>query len=278
MLKVAIGLIDQLIKGEGIAVLGDDILKIIQLVLVDHTKQHGFLGIGVGADGIDPGGAVTQNGENILGYLLGMGGNDNEFVGGFGSLQNLIAHKGGDEAVRHTKCHRLVIHGSGVGVYEKRDQRHNGIEGKGHDKEIGVGTNFVDVPGDDIGTAGRGIAFKAAAVNHTADHTADNNRINGVVTLGIILNVFQTCLLQQQKGEGIDQGKQQGFHRKGFLYRKIGKNTKGNVDQQGHVANGKAGFILHHGGNAVKPCRRKAVLDDEDMVVKGKQNCSCGNS
>ena len=177
-------------------------MKIVELMLVDDKNQHGLFGLCVGADGTHLGATVVKLPRDFGDESLFMVGNDGEFVGGFGALEQLIAHKGGDEAIEDAQRNGLIVQ-IPLGVDEQGYARHNAVENKGDDKEIGVGIDFVDVARDDVGAAGGGIVTETHTVDKAADDTAEDDGIDGVVTFGVILDKGEVGALQKQKGERI---------------------------------------------------------------------------
>ena len=208
---------------------------------------------------------------DLFGDLVGVGGDDGEFVGGLGAFNDVIAHKVGNEAVGDTQRYGLVVCLT-VGVYKQRGKCHKGIENKGHHKEIGGGLYFVDVAGYHIRATGGSVVLHADAVDKAGDHTADNDREDGVMSLGIILQKSGVAVLQQQIGNGIDKGKHQRLDGKIPFNQKKCHTAKGYVDNQRHVTDTEAGLVLDHSGDTVQTCRCKMVFHDKDVVIQRQKN------
>ena len=265
--EIAVGFVYHFKVGEGVIEACHDLLKIVKLMLVDNADQNRLFIPGISADGIQLGAAVAELLGDLLDKFILVGGDNSEFICRFGGFQQLISHKGGDEAVEDAQRHRLVIERI-LGIDDHRGNCHDAVENKGHGKEVGVGADFVDIPGDHIGAAGGGVISEANAVNHAADHAAEDHRVNGIVSLGVVLYEGKPGILQSQKGKRIGNGKQQSLHRKLLLYQKIGGNGQGNIDEQGHITDAEAGFILDHCGDTVEASRGEIVGYDKNEVVK----------
>lgn len=230
VLEIAVGFAHHFAVGEGIGVLCQDLMKIIELVLIDHADQHGFFCAGVGANCVQLGNAVVEGLGDLRDQGLFVVGDHRKFVGGFGTLEQLVAHKRGDKAVKNTQRHGLIIQRL-LGIHEQGSDGHNGVENKGDDKEIGVGLDLVDIAGDDIRAAGGGVVAEANALHKTADHTAEDHRVDRVVALGVVLNVGQVGFLQKQEDAGIDQGKDQGLDCEFPVHQEKCQYGQGNIDQ-----------------------------------------------
>ena len=93
MLEVSVGLAYKLVKSERVVVASDKILEIDQLMLVYDADQHVSLRARVRSYCIHPCCAVAELGGDVSRDLVGMCGDDCEFVCGLGSLDYIIAHK-----------------------------------------------------------------------------------------------------------------------------------------------------------------------------------------
>ena len=195
VLEVAVGFVDNLAVGEGVVVLGQNLMKIVELMLVDDENQHRLFRLGVGADGTHLGTAVVKFTGDFGDDCLFVGGDHGEFVGGFGAAEQLVAHKGGDETINNAQRHRLIVQGA-LGVHKEGDNRHQRVECKGDDEKVGVGFCLIDVTGNHVGAAGGGVVAKAHAVHKAADHTAEDDGIDGVVSLGVVLDKGEVGILQ----------------------------------------------------------------------------------
>jgi len=246
-------------------------------MLVDHANEHRPLLMPVRADRRDLGRAVLQRRKNIRRDLVGMRRDDGELAGRFGTLDDIIADKAGNKAIQHAQADRLVVvHKQTLGILRGIDKegngRNDGIEGKGHPKEIQGSVFLADVLGNDIRTARRGVHTEAKAVNEAGQHAAEQHGKDSVVPVGVVLKALQSQSLKKQKDERVGQAKDERALGKGPIDQKIGHNTQRHVDDQRHITDTKAGLVLDHGGNAVEPRRCKAVIDDKQLVVEGKQD------
>ena len=246
-------------------------------MLVNDANEHGLLLVLVRADGGDLGRAVLERRKNVCRDLVGMGRDNGKLAGCFGTLDDIIANKAGNKAVQHAQADRLVvIHKQPLGVLggidKEGDGRYDGIEGEGHPKEVQSSVFLADVLGNDIRAAGRAVHTEAKTVNQARKHAAEKHRKNGVVSIGVILELLQSQLLKKQKDKRIGQAKDERALGKGPIDQKIRQGTQRYVDDQRHITNAKAGLVLDHGGDAVEPCRCEAVIDDKQLIVKGKQN------
>lgn len=274
--KITVGFVDGFGESKGVIVLFQDLTQVVDLVFIDDTHQHGFLVMTERTKGGHTGGAVVQHLNDLPGDLLGMGGDDGEFTGGLGATDNIAAYKAGDETVEDTQAHRLVIVNKGAigirrGIYKERGNSHQHIEYEGHIEEIQLRTLLADISGNDIRTAGGGIQPGADAVNKAADDTAEYRGKNGIVASRIILQIFQTQLLQVQEREGIYKAEDQGAHSKPLIDKKPRDHAKRDIDDQGHIADAEAGFILEHGGDAVESRGSESVLYDKKLIIEGQQ-------
>ena len=84
--EIAVGFVDQLIEGEGVVILGENITEIHQLMAIYYAQKHGFLRVAVCADGVQFGGAVSELIRDGGDDLIGVGGNNGELVGCLGTL------------------------------------------------------------------------------------------------------------------------------------------------------------------------------------------------
>lgn len=244
---------------------------------VDDAEQHGLFIMAERTQSGKLRGTVLQLGNDVVGDLLCVGGDDGDLAGGLGTPDDVTADKTGHEAVKNTKTNRLVVIDQlllvvGLGINKERDNGHKGVEDKGHPEKIQRGVLDADVLGDDVGAAGRGIGAEADSVDKSADHAAQQHGEDGVVSLCIILELRQADALQIQKRKGIGQTEYQAAGSKITIYKKVGKNTKRHIDQQRHIADTEAGFVLHHSGNAIETGRSKPIFYDKQLVVEGQQN------
>ena len=89
MFKVSVYVVGHFAIGEGVIKFCYDLLHIVQLVLIYHADQHGFLLAGISTDRFDPGSTVAQLLMDLLGDLIGMVGNDRKFIGAFLCLSKM---------------------------------------------------------------------------------------------------------------------------------------------------------------------------------------------
>jgi len=267
LLKVSVGLVDRLAEGEGIIVFFNDLPEISQLVAIDDTEEHRLIQFGIDAGALQPGHTVTNYPGKFLSNLVGMGGNDGKLEGVSGALDNMIAHKVGDTAIRDTKGDRLIVQAA-FRVDKERDYGNGYVDTEGDDKEVGVRLDLIDVAGDYVGSAGTGVVPEAESIDEAADHAAEDNRIDGIVAAGIVLKIGSIRILQEEIGKGVDQREDQRLKGELLIHDKVSSSTERNIDQQGHIADTEAGFILDHRCNTVQSGRSKMVEDDKDMVVQ----------
>ena len=147
LLKVSVGLVDRLAEGEGIIVFFNDLPEISQLVAIDDTEEHRLIQFGIDAGALQPGDTVTNYPGKFLSNLVGMGGNDGKLEGVSGALDNMIAHKVRDTAIRDTKGDRLIVQAA-FRVDKERDYGNGYVDTEGDDKEVGVRLDLIDVAGD----------------------------------------------------------------------------------------------------------------------------------
>ena len=83
--------------------------------------------------------------------------------------------------------------------------------------------------------------------------------------------------MQIKKDEGIGETESEAVFGEFFINEEIGQNTKGNIDDQGHITDTEAGFVLHHGGDAVETGRSKTVFHNKELVVESQQNSDQNN-
>lgn len=209
--------------------------------------------------------------------LIGVGGNNGELVGCLGTFDNVISGKVGNKAVGDAEGDRLIVRISALGVDEKGSNRHKSVQDKGDHEKVGLGLYLVDIAGKHICAAGAGIVLHADAVDKTGNSTADDNRIDGVMSLGVVLDKLPTGILQEQIGEGVDHREDQRSDSKAFLDKEVSKNAEGDIDEQGHIADAEACLILDHGSDTVETCRSEMVLYDEDMIDDRQQHCHSSN-
>ena len=267
--EISVGFADHFKVREGVGIFGKNFLEVIELVLVDDADQGGLFAAGISAYRFDLRTAVVQMLGNIFHQRFSVRGNDGEFIGGFCGFQQQIAHERGQEAVDDTQCHGLIIQRT-LRVNKHGSNRHNGVQNKRHKEKVGVGTDLVDITGNNVRSAGGGVVAEAGAVNRAAQHTAENDGINGIVTQCVILDKGKIRILQQQKGNGIDDRKQQRFHSKILLHEEIRQQRKGHIDEQRHIADAEACLVLDHGSNAIEACGCKAVCNNEHIIDKGQ--------
>ena len=165
--EVADGFIDNLTVRKGIMISGQNCMKIIDLMFIDHTDEHRLFCAGLGTHSMNFCAAMMKCVRDIPDQCFFMGCDNGKFIGSFRTFQQLISHKGGNKAIENAEGSRFVVHGS-VGVYQDRDCRDNPVKGKGHNKKIGIRSDLVDESGYDIGSAGRRIAAEANTIDHTA--------------------------------------------------------------------------------------------------------------
>ena len=276
-LEVTERLADRLAEGEGVVVFFQNGLKINDLVLVDDANEHRLLLVLVGADRRDLGCAVLERLENIRRDLVGVGSDDGEFAGRFGALDDVIADKTGNKAIQHAQANRLVVvHHRPArvlrGVNEEGNGRDDRVENEGHPKEIEPSFFLADVLGNDVGAARGCVHTEGRAVHKARQHAAEEYGKDGVVSVGVVLELLQPQFLQKQKDKRIGQAKDERPLGKGAIDEKIGHGTQRHVDQQRHITDAKAGLVLHHRGDTVEPRGSEAVVDDEQLVVEGHQN------
>lgn len=186
-------------------------------MLVDHADQHRFLVVGVRAGCFDLRTAVAEGVGDVRNNFFLIGSDNCKFVGGLGAFQHQVAHKGGNEAVENAQSRRLVVQ-CAVRVDEDGCDGNNAVKHKGYRKEIGIRADLIDIPGNDICSAGGSVVPETDPVHHTGADTAEDHRVDGVVSQGVILNKSRVNVLQKQEGNGIDHRKQQGLYRKILLH------------------------------------------------------------
>ena len=267
ILKITIGLVDQFKIGECIIVFGNDLLEIVELVFIDDADQHRLFRPGVCTDGIDLRAAMVQLRKYFLHDLLFVGGDHGKFVGSFCGFQHKIANKCGNKAVHHAQRHGLVVQRA-VSVYKDGGNGHDTIENKGDHKEIGFRLDLVDIPGNNVRSAGGGVITETYAVNNAAEHAAEDHRVDGIMSRRVVLDKGRVPCLNQQERSGIHDGKQHGPDRELLIHQEIGQHGQRNVNEQRHIADAKAGLVLHHGGDAVEPRRGKLIVNDENVIDK----------
>ena len=109
MLKVAVGLTYYFIKSKGAVIIGKYLFKINYLVLVYNAQQNALFGVRVCAYSLNFSSAVPKLVGYLFGDFIGVGGDNGEFVGCFGTFYNIVAHKIGYKAVGAAKGNGLII-------------------------------------------------------------------------------------------------------------------------------------------------------------------------
>jgi len=277
LLEIAVGFVDCFREGERAVVFFQNVLEFHNLMPVDHADQYALLLFAVGSDGGKACDAVTECFENLIGDLVGVGGDDCELAGGFRALDDVVADKAGNEAVEDAQAHRLVIEDKIaravlLGVYEKGNRGDKGVQRKRNPEEIQLPLFLAYVFGNDVRAAGGGAHAEADTVDEAGNHAAEQDGEDGVVAVGIVLELRKPDFLQQEEGSGIYETEAQRPAGEAFVNQEPGQRTERDVDQEGHVADAETGFVLDHGGNAVQTRRGEIVVDDKQLIIEGQKH------
>lgn len=271
--KVSVGLVNGFRKGKGVIVFVKYGVKVEYLMVVYHAQQNRLFIVGKAAYTVNLGAAVLKSGKYLSGNLIPVGGNNGKLAGRLCSLKDVVSDKAGYKAIENTKANGLVVKYQstcfvGACIYKKGGSGNNGVKNKGYPKEVKAGLMQIYILGNNIRTARRRPVLKAHAVNKARYNAAKYYGVYGVVSLGNVLKSVQPNILQKQKAKGVGKAKAKGAHSKFAPYKEKRKNTKRYVYKQRHITYAEPCFVLHHGGNTVKPCRRKAVFYNKKLIVK----------
>lgn len=165
MLKIAHDFADIAHDGEGSGVLADDFRKDTDLGFIDDADQNVGFVTGIHALGRNQGGTVMQTGDDGIGKLLGIIGDDLEADGASAVFDHLIRNSAGHEAVKDTQNHGLDL----ITVDKIADARNHDIHAEDHIEEIQLRMLFPDQGGDEIDAAGVGAGLGQGGVDRAAD-------------------------------------------------------------------------------------------------------------
>ena len=117
---------------------------------VNDAYKERFFGIRVGSRRLYFCSAVFDLCEDLIRYLIGVSGYDDELAGLFGTRDKIIPEECGDEAVQYTQAHRLIVIDQraaevGLRVNEEGNDSDYGVESEGNVKEIKLGLLFAYV-------------------------------------------------------------------------------------------------------------------------------------
>ena len=260
--------VDRFNESERVVVFFQNILKFDELTFIDDADDQIFFGIGVDAFSFYARGGVPQFFQNFPIDFIGVRGNDQKFVSGFAAANDHVCDEAVQEAVEHAQADGFIIEDECAvavvfSVDEDRNEGDDGIDGKIDPKEIEHRIFFTDVFGNDVGATRRAISAEHSAVNEPAHCAGDQDGIDGIDSLGVILQGRQVKLFQDNIADGVRHGKDERFDGKFAIDEEESEDTEGGIDDNGKVADIEIQFIFEHGTDPVKPCRSEVIANNE---------------
>lgn len=232
----------------------------------------------------DAGGGVVQFFYDLPLDLLGAGGDDQKFIGGFRALDDRVADPARHQAVEHAQADGFVVmqHGAalaGHGVHKVRHRRDRRVEGEVDPKKVEQRVLFADIFCDDIQAGRRAVAAEHEPVDEAADRARDEGGEDGVDVLRVVLEGGEVEPLQQQKRARVHEAEHEGLDCEGAVDEEKGEHAQRYVDQQRKEADAERAVrhILDHRRDTVDAGGRKLVGCDEQLVVEREQTGERGD-
>ena len=271
--------VDRFHKSKGIVVFCEDVLELGELSLVDDADDHVFFHSRIGARGFHAGGRVLEVFQDLFVDFVRMRSDDEKFQRRFTAADDGIADQAVQKAVQHTKADGLIIEDqrpvvSALGVNKEGNKGNGGIDRKIDPEEIENGIFLAHVFCHDVRAARTGISAEGDPVHKAAHRSRDEHGIDGVDSLGVVLQVGKLFgkHLQDNADHRIDETEQKSLDGKFGIDQKESQDAQRCVDEDGKVADVEAEFIFEHGTDPVEACGCKVIFHDEKLVVAGRND------
>ena len=268
MPEIAHDLADLAHDGEGVGIALDDLGQQGYLIVVHHAHDDVHFPAVVHALGGEDGGRVVELLDDLLADLLRVVGDDLKPHGAAAVFQEPLRHIGGGEAVEDAQKHRLHL----VIIYKVAGNGYRGVHEKGQAHDAFFRVFGVDDGRQKVRASGIGAGLHEDGVDITHDDTGGQRPHDPAGAVGGgVGNGGEVHLVQDQQPQGKHHHIDHAPHGHGLADLKIDDQSQRHIDQQTHIANADAGYVLDHGTDAVEARWGKGIGEDKQLIVQRRR-------